>query len=261
MTADSSVDLTVRERVGIVTLDRPDALNAISGAIADELAEALRSLSADEGVWAVVLTASGDKAFCVGADLKERASFTLADYHANRRQMRALFAAARALPQPSIAAVFGYTFGGGLELALSCDLIVAAQSTQMGLPEARVGLIPAGGGTQLLARRIGIGAAKELVFTGAHVGAQDAFRMGLADRVVADEELRAAALGLARDVCGSSPVAVRAAKQAIDASQGTPLSRGLDVEQAAWSVVVSSEDRAEGITAFNQKRVPRWRNR
>jgi enoyl-CoA hydratase/carnithine racemase len=261
LTPRSFVDVTKREHVGIVSLARPEALNALSGAVARELGEALRAVATDTDVWAVVLAAAGDRAFCVGADLKERSSFSLADYHVNRAHMQSMFAAVRAVPQPCIAAIFGHALGGGLELALSCDIIVAATDAHMGLTEARVGLVPAGGGTQLLARRVGVGKAKELVFTGARLDAQEALAIGLVDRVVAREELDAAALALARDICGSSPVAVRAAKGAIDAALGTSVPQGLELEHAAWSVVIASEDRAEGIDAFNAKRAPRWSNR
>ncbi|MEA2487336.1 MAG: hypothetical protein QOF16_990, partial [Actinomycetota bacterium] len=140
--------------VATVRLNRPEALNAISGALAEELATVAREVASDNDIWVVILAAAGEKAFCVGADLKERASFSLEDYYANRKQVRGLFEALRAIPQPTIAAVFGFALGGGLELALSCDLIVAAEQTQLGLPEARVGLLPAGGGTQLLTRKL-----------------------------------------------------------------------------------------------------------
>ncbi|MEA2476331.1 MAG: hypothetical protein QOC87_530, partial [Actinomycetota bacterium] len=152
--------------VATVRLNRPEALNAISGALAEELATVAREVASDNDIWVVILAAAGEKAFCVGADLKERASFSLEDYHANRKQVRGLFEALRSIPQPTIAAVFGFALGGGCELALSCDLVVAAQQTQLGLPEARVGLLPAGGGTQLLTRKLGPARAKELIFTG-----------------------------------------------------------------------------------------------
>ena len=146
----SFISLRRQGRIRMVTLERPEARNAISTEVARELTDVCSAVADDEDAWVVVLTAAGDKAFCVGADLKERASFSLDDYHANRGPMKAMFEAVRAIPQPSIASIFGYALGGGFELALSCDLIVAAEGTQVGLPEARVGLLPAGGGTQLL---------------------------------------------------------------------------------------------------------------
>jgi len=248
-------------RIRIVSLQRPEALNAISGALADELAAVLREVAEDDSVWAVVLTGAGERAFCVGADLKERAGFTLADYHRNRGQIRRMFAALRALPQPTIAAIYGFALGGGFELALSCDVVVAAEGATMGLTEARVGLLPGGGGTQLLPRLVGPAKAKELIFTGARLDAAEAAALGLVNKVVAAEQLRTAALAVANDICLSSPVAARAAKRAVDGALGQSLERGLELEHAAWAVVVASEDRSEGIAAFNEKRDPRWSNR
>lgn len=255
------VSVRAEERVAVVTLQRPDAMNAISGALAEELAAACRALAGDDGVWVVVLTGAGDRAFCVGADLKERARFSQEDFARNRGQIRELFAAVRELPQPAIASVFGAALGGGLELALSCDLIVAAEGTRLGLPEVRVGLVPGGGGTQLLVRRVGIARAKELTLTGRHLDAIEAERIGLVARVVPSDELADATRELAGELCASSPVAARAAKMAVDQALGLPLERGLEVEHEAWWKAVTSEDRAEGIAAFVERREPRWRNR
>jgi enoyl-CoA hydratase/carnithine racemase len=247
--------------VALVTLNRPEALNAISGAFADQLTAAFREVGSRPDLWAMVLRAAGDRAFCVGADLKERASFSLEDFYANRRQMRGMFHALRSLPQPTIASVFGFALGGGFELALSCDLVVAAEDVVLGLPEARVGLIPAGGGTQLLPRLVGAARAKELIFTGRRFGAEEGHSLGLVARVVAPKDLDAAAVALANDICGSSPVAVREAKRVINAAFGTPIEEGIDVEHTAWEQVIGSDDRAEGIAAFNDEREPRWSNR
>ncbi len=257
----SHVRYEVDGRVATITLDRPEALNAISGAMADELSGMCRSVALDDDVWLVVLAATGDKAFCVGADLKERAGFSLDDFHRNRAQIRGMFQALRALPQPVIASVFGFALGGGFELALSCDLVVAAEGTMLGLPEARVGLLPAGGGTQLLTRKAGLSSAKELIYTGRRFDAAEGAELGLVQRIVPRSELRIATMQLALDVCRSSPVAVRAAKAAIDAALGVPLDDGVEVEHRCWETVISSNDRAEGIAAFNEKRDPRWQNR
>jgi enoyl-CoA hydratase/carnithine racemase len=255
------VDIDIDEHVVFVTLNRPDALNAISGAVADELADSFRGVAKRSDVWVMVLRAAGDRAFCVGADLKERSSFTLADFRVNRKQIRGMFEALRAVPQPSIAAVFGYALGGGFELALSCDLIVAAEGTELGLPEPRVGLLPGGGGTQLLTRKLGTSRAKELIFRGRRFAADEGAAVGLVARVVAESDLETAAVELARDICRSSPIAVREAKKAVDAALGVPLDAGIDIEDRGWTEVIASDDRAEGIAAFNEKRAPRWRNR
>ncbi|HVL64176.1 MAG TPA: enoyl-CoA hydratase-related protein [Actinomycetota bacterium] len=244
-----------------VRIERPEALNAISGSVADELKSAFYEVGSRPDIWVMVLTGAGDKAFCVGADLKERGSFTLDDFHSNRRQIRGMFQQLRAVPQPTVASVFGFALGGGFELALSCDLIVAAAGTQLGLPEARVGLIPAGGGTQLLTRKVGEARAKDLIFRGRRVTAEEAHAAGLVAEVVDREELAARTLHIARDICRSAPVAVREAKRAIEAALGGSIDDGIEAEHQAWERVIVTEDRAEGINAFNDKRDPEWANR
>ena len=261
MSESALVSVTTHDHVATIRLERPEALNAISGALAEELTRALRETSSDNDIWVVVLTGAGEKAFCVGADLKERSTFSIEQFHANRAQIRGLFKALRAVPQPTIAAVFGFALGGGFELALSCDLIVAAEGTQLGLPEVRVGLLPAAGGTQLLPRRVGTAKAKELIMLGRRFTAEQGHDLGLVTRVVRGVELYASALDLAHELCKSSPTAVREAKRAIDAGFGFPLEEAIDLENDAWSVVIETEDRAEGIAAFNEKREPKWRNR
>jgi len=246
--------------IGVITLERPEALNAISGALADDLTGCLRRVAVNEDVWVVVLAAEGDKAFCVGADLKERAAFSMMDFYDNREQMRAMFTAARALPQPAIASVFGYAFGGGLELALSCDIIVAAEGAEMGLPEVRVGLLPAGGGTQLLTRKLGGARARNLIFTGRRFTSEEAASWGLVSSVVPRDLLQTATMELAADLCKSSPIAVREAKRAIEASFGSTLEEGVAIEHEGWRRIIETEDRAEGIAAFNEKRDPEWKN-
>lgn len=257
----SFVAVSKNDHVTTITLDRPEALNALSGAMAEELTTAFRTVGGDEDTWVVVLAASGEKAFCVGADLKERSGFTLEDFHANRAHVYGMFEALRSVPQPVIASVFGFTLGGGCELALSCDLIVAADDTQIGLPEARVGLLPAGGGTQLLIRRVGAGRAKDMIFRGLRLDAQTACDLDLFTEVCERGSLESTTHDLAGDVCRSSPVAVRAAKRAIDAALGVPLEQGMEIENDMWRDVIASEDRAEGIAAFSEKREPRWQNR
>jgi enoyl-CoA hydratase/carnithine racemase len=255
------VEVLVAEHVATVTLSRPEALNAISSAVADELAGAVLHAAADAQTWVVVLAASGDRAFCVGADLKERNQLDDAGWMRNRVFMRAMFESIRAVPQPTVASVFGYALGGGFELALSCDLIVAADDAVLGLPETRVGILPGGGGTQLLARRLGPARAKELVFTGRRLSAAEAFDLGLVARVVERQALGRATDELVREILGSSPVAVREAKGAIDRALDGAIASGIDLEELAWRRAVASEDRREGIAAFNEKRDPRWSGR
>jgi len=252
------VELRWQGPVAEVVLNRPEALNALSTAMARELASALGEAGRANGASAVVLSSATDRAFCAGADLKERASFTDQDMFAQRPVLRAAFEALRALSVPAVAAVAGYALGGGLELALCCDLVVADETAVVGLPETSVGLVPGGGGTQLLLRRAGAAVAADLVYTARRVPAEEAFRLGLIDRLVGRGEARRVALGLASTIAANSPVALRAAKRALRLGAGAALAQALEVEEAAWREAASSPDRAEGIRAFVEKRRPAW---
>jgi enoyl-CoA hydratase/carnithine racemase len=259
MTASGGAVLR-READGIaeVVLDRPDAMNALNTATLVQLTAHFTALAQDPQVRVVVLSSAVDRAFCVGADLKERAAMNDAQIMAQRPVFRAAFGALLALPQPAIAAVHGYALGGGCELALSCDVIVADATAQLGLPEASVGLVPGCGGTQLLARRVGPGRAADMIFSGRRAGADEAHAIGLADRLVPAGSARTSALELAATIAANSPVAVRAAKQALRNGAGLNLAAALDVEDAAWRIAAGSADRREGIAAFAEKRTPIW---
>ena len=241
-----------------ITLNRPEAMNSISSAMAAELTRACAELAAAPEVRVVVFGAAGERAFCAGADLKERAGMTDADIMRQRPVFRAVFGALLALPQPAIAAVHGFALGGGCELALSCDLVVADETATFGLPEVTVGLVPGGGGTQLALRRLGPGRAADLVLTGRKVGIEEAMRLGLVDRRVPAGQDGPAALELAGQIAASSPVAVRAAKRAIRHGWGVSLEAGRDIEDAAWRTAALSADRREGVAAFVEKRKPAW---
>jgi enoyl-CoA hydratase/carnithine racemase len=252
------VRVEMQGRVATVTLDRAEALNAISTELALDLAAAVEPLAVDPGVGAVVLTGAGERAFCVGADLKQRAGFDDQDWFVQREAFRRGFAAVRRCPLPTVAAVSGFALGGGTELAISCDLVVAGENATFGLPEVRLGLVPAGGGTQLLVRRVGRSAARDLVLTGRRVGAAEALELGLADRVVPGGEVRAAATALAAELAGNAPTAVRMAKWALEVGADLPLEAAMEVEDQAWRRAVLSDDRREGIAAWVEKRDPRW---
>ncbi len=241
-----------------IMLDRPGAMNALSTVLATRLTEVCTEVAADRRVRSVVLCAAGTRAFCVGADLKERAVMTDAELMAQRQVFRAAFGSLLAIGQPVIAAVQGFALGGGCELALSCDMIVADQTAQFGLPETTVGLVPGGGGTQLALRRLGPGRAADLIFTGRRVGAAEAERLGLADRLVPEGTATSHALALARSIAANSPIAVKHAKRAIRLGAGLELAAGLEIEDAAWRAAAFSADRKEGIAAFVAKRPPRW---
>jgi enoyl-CoA hydratase/carnithine racemase len=244
-----------------IVLDRPEALNALSTAMARELAAVTAETASEDVVRAVVLTSSTAKAFCVGADLKERNAFSDADLLAQRPHYRAAFGGVLDLPVPTIAAVQGFALGGGFEFALSCDLIVCDETAVLGLPEVTVGVIPGGGGTQLLARRIGSARAADLVFTGRRLDVAEAERLGLVDRRVPAGEARAAALELASTIAANSPVGVRNAKRALRRGSDVDLATALEVEDSAWRATAFSADRAEGVAAFNEKRSPSWPGR
>ncbi|MCP2335408.1 enoyl-CoA hydratase/isomerase family protein [Actinomadura rupiterrae] len=246
------------EHVAEIVLDRPEALNALSTAMARRLGAVCAEVAADGGIRAVVLSASGDKAFCVGADLKERNAMTDAEILAQRPVFRAAFGGVLNLPQPVVAAVHGYALGGGCEFALSCDMIVADESAVFGLPEVSVGLLPGGGGTQLALRKLGSGRAADLVLTGRRLAADEAAEFGLVDRLVPRGEARAEALAVASLIARNSPTGVRAAKRAMRLGGDLPLEAALDVEENAWRTVAFSPDRREGIAAFNEKRKPNW---
>jgi enoyl-CoA hydratase/carnithine racemase len=244
--------------VAEIVLDRPQARNALSTAMARELAEMTRTLSADARVRAVVLSSSSESAFCVGADLKERNAFSDAELMAQRLHYRAAFGGVLDLPVPAIAAVAGYALGGGFELALSCDLIVADETAVVGLPEVTVGVIPGGGGTQLVSRRIGASRAADLIFTGRRLDIAEADRLGLIDRRVSAGAARKSALELAEQIAANSPVGVRNAKRAMRLGADTDLASALEVEDSSWRATAFSADRGEGVAAFNEKRSPTW---
>ncbi|WP_199742452.1 enoyl-CoA hydratase-related protein [Streptomyces triticirhizae] len=245
-------------RVATLLLDRPEAMNALSAELAARLAEACAALAADRATRAVVLASTHERAFCVGADLKERNRLDDAGLRRQRRVLRAAFGGLLALPMPVIAAVRGYALGGGYELALSCDLIVAGAGAVVGLPEVSVGVLPGGGGTQLLPRRVGAARAAELIFTARRVPAAEALELGMVDRLAAAGAERAEALELAGRIAAHSPVGVRAAKRALRLGHGQELATGLEIEDAAWNEVAFSADRVEGVAAFNERRTPDW---
>jgi len=242
----------------VVELNRPDAMNAISTGLARALTDVMRDITKDDSVRAVVLAGAGDRAFCVGADLKERNQLDDNGFRAQREVFRAAFDSVLQLPQPVVAAIHGFALGGGLELALSCDIVVADDNAVVGLPEVSLGLVPGGGGTQLALRRLGPGRAADIILTGRRIAAEEALALGLVDRLAPAGSARTAAVGIAEQIAANSPVATRAAKRAL--RDGWPLgyAAAMDVEDVAWRTAAFSDDRREGIAAFNEKRRPDW---
>jgi enoyl-CoA hydratase/carnithine racemase len=241
-----------------LVLNRPEVLNAIDNTLARDLLDASRQLAADASVWTIVLRGAGDRAFCAGADLKARRDFTPADWAAQRSLLREMFASLRAVPQPMIAAVHGFALGGGTELAMLADFVVAAEDAVFGLTEVSLGIIPGGGGTQNLPRMIGRNRAKELIFSARRFPAVHALELGLVNHVVPRESLLSRATELAEEIMKNSPFAVRQAKLAIDQGADLPFEDGLEREHEAYMRAIASDDRREGIAAFNEKRLPRF---
>jgi methylglutaconyl-CoA hydratase len=248
--------------VAIVTMLRTSAANALSRALVTDLAQAFAQLAAEAAPpAAVVLTGAGDKAFCAGADLKERRGMSFDETRGFLEQLGTLIDTIAGFPRPVVAALNGVAFGGGFELALACDLRVAADHVTLGLPEVRLGIIPGAGGTQRLARVAGIGVAKELILTGKRIDATRALALGLVTTVVPGAQLMSTAVALGREIAEAGPLAVAQAKAAIDGGFGRPLAEGLAIERQAYEVVLRSADRNEGLLAFAEKRKPRWSGR
>lgn len=244
--------------VAELVMDRAEVLNAVSTQQAREIARACGELAADRTVTVAIVSSALDRAFSVGADLKERASFTDEELVAQRPITRAAYRAVLDLAMPTIAAVEGYALGGGCELALACDLIVASESAVFGLPEVGVGLVPGGGGTQLLSRRVGANRAADLIFTARRINVGEAVTLGLVDRRVASGRARAAALELAVEIAVHSPVALRNAKWALRTGADLDLASGLQIEDEAWRRTAFSADRKEGLEAFTARRAAHW---
>lgn len=248
-------------RVAILTLNRPEALNAMTPELLDLLDAYLSRVEADAAIGTVVLTGSGEKAFCVGADLKARQQ-EYAGGEASRdpfaERVERVFGHIERLPRPVLAALNGYTLGGGLELALTADLRVAAEEARFGFPEAKVGSMPGAGGTQRLSRLIGASRAKELMFAGDHVDAREAHRIGLVNRIVPRAELMATTLALAQTIGQRAPLSIRAIKAAVDYGGDHSLAEGLVFERAQFAALRDSADRKEGIAAFLEKREPHF---
>jgi enoyl-CoA hydratase/carnithine racemase len=245
-----------RDAVEVWTIDGEARRNAISRALLRELSEHLARAGGDRGLRCVVLTGAGDKAFCAGADLKERASMPAEAVHAFHEGLRGALRAIEAAPQPFVAALNGAALGGGLELALACDLRVAAETAQLGLPEVSLGIIPGGGGTQRLARLVGVAHAKDLVLTARRITAAEALAMGLVSRIAPAPRLLEDALVLAGQVARNAPVSLRQAKRAIDGGFHLPLEEALDLENRLYQDCLGTKDRVEALRAFAEKRPP-----
>jgi enoyl-CoA hydratase len=244
--------------IAVVLLNRPQQLNALSDELMDELVSTLQELDRGEEIRAIVLGGS-ERAFAAGADIGELAQSSAIDLYYQRRVER--WDAIRALWTPLVAAVSGFCLGGGCELALSCDLIVASETAQFGQPETGLGIIPGAGGTQRLTRAVGKSLAMDVILSGRRLSAGEALAAGLVARVVAKEAWLEEAKRLARDIAEKGPVATRLAKESVDRAYETTLAAGLEAERRALYLSFASEDSKEGLTAFTEKRKPEFKGR
>jgi enoyl-CoA hydratase/carnithine racemase len=250
------VAVEIADSIATVTLNRPSAANALSVEMLEQFIDALYALKFDPEVRVVVITAAGEKAFCAGADLIQRGQMDLPQTRQHINLIRTAVNEAAALPQPVIAAVNGVAFGGGTELALACDIRIAAENAKFGLTETALAIVPGAGGTQRLPRLIGVAKAKEMILTARRIDATEAERIGLVNYVVPQEELLNKAYELAREITKNGPIAVRQAKLAIDKGIEVDLATGLSIEQNAYEVLLPSSDRLEALAAFKEKRPP-----
>jgi methylglutaconyl-CoA hydratase len=247
---------TLDHGVVILTLNRPEAANALSLNMLNELREVQQELKFNRNVRCVIITGAGEKAFCAGADLKERAQMNETQVRQTVSLIRETINEFEQLPQPVICAMNGAAFGGGLELALACDIRIAADTAKMGLTETSLAIIPGAGGTQRLPRLIGKGRAKELIYTAKRITAIEAEKIGLIEYAVPSEQLMEKAVQMANQIVENAPIAVAQAKIAINRGLEVDLNTGLKLEQMAYEMTIPTKDRLEGLQAFKEKRKP-----
>jgi len=246
------------DHVAVVTLNRPEVLNALSVGLMDKLIETLEALDKESNIHVIVLSGN-EKAFAAGADIADMVEASFLDMY--ERNNLARWLRIKAVRKPIVAAVSGYCLGGGCELAMLCDIIVASESAQFGQPEINIGVMPGAGGTQRLTRAIGKFRAMEMILTGRFMSAREAFEAGLVTRVVSKEQFLAEALLLAHEIASRSPIAVRLAKEAVLAAEEMSLSPGLEYERKLFYSLFATEDQKEGMKAFVEKRKPSFKGR
>jgi enoyl-CoA hydratase len=254
-----NIIVETRGRVGLVTLNRPKALNALNDALMNELGEALAGFEADDGVGAIVLIGS-DKAFAAGADIDAMKTWGYMDVYKSEYITRN-WERMKSVRKPVIAAVSGYALGGGCELAMMCDIVIAADTAKFGQPEIKLGVMPGAGGTQRLPRAIGKAKAMDLILTGRMMDASEAERAGLVSRVVAAGKLLDEALGMAAQIAEFSLPSVMMAKEAVNRAYEAPLAEGMLFERRLFHALFATEDQKEGMAAFVEKRKPKFRHR
>jgi enoyl-CoA hydratase len=256
----STILMEQEGRVAILTINRPDKLNALNDQVREDLLAALDSIESNDAVGVVLITGAGEKSFIAGADISEFAGRTPFDQRHAMRMPR-IFDVMGSFPKPVIAMVNGFCLGGGCELAMSCDMIVASDKARFGQPEINLGLIPGGGGTQRMPRRVGLGQSMRMILSGDMIPAAEAKDIGLVDLVFPAEELRAKTVELAQKIAAKSPLTLKVAKEAVRAAYRLPIEEGLLYERDLFCLCFSTKDKEEGVAAFLEKRPAQWTGR
>lgn len=247
--------------IAVITLNRPEAANSLSKQMIQDLRKVLQELKADRAIRVIVLTGAGDKAFCAGADLKERQGMSESEIKETVRLIGTVVNEVEALPQPVIAALNGGAFGGGLELALASDLRIGVIEATYGLTETSLAIIPGAGGTQRLPRLVGPGKAKEMIYMAKRLTAEEAKEIGILEYVVSRSELFAKAIEIATAMAKNGPLALIQAKKAINKGLEVDLATGLKIEELAYQALIPTKDRLEGLKAFTEKRLPEYKGK
>ena len=248
----------VDDHIAVITLNRPESANALSKALLNELTNMMEAINQNQAIHCTIITGAKDKAFCAGADLKERQGMSDDEVVAAVTYIGETMTHIEHMEMPVIAALNGVAFGGGLELALACDLRIAAKHANVGLTETSLAIIPGAGGTQRLTRLVGLGQAKRLIYTAQRITAMEALDIGLVEQVVDQADLYEAAIQLASQIIRNGPVALKLAKQAINKGFETDLKTGLAIEQLCYRQTIPTQDRLEGLQAFQEKRKPKY---